>query len=74
MILSFLVPAGKNERFAPGAGDSLPGTDFTFKVPGRDDTTGRILKAEVIADGFSMRVQVEVPDFNIGEYYETPGM
>lgn len=64
MITSFLVPAGKDERFAPGAGDLLKGTDFTFKVPGQDDRTGRVLNAEVIADGFAMRIQVEIPDFN----------
>lgn len=64
MIMSFLIPAGKDERFAPGAADSLPGTDFTFKVPGQDDRTGQVLKAEIIADGFAMKVEVEIPDFN----------
>lgn len=66
MLISFRMPAGRYERFAPSAADSLEGTEFIFKAPGQEDTTGRVLSAKVVEDGSAIELKVEVPNETIG--------
>ncbi len=58
-MLSFEVPAGRHERFAPEAAESMVGQETVLNEPGKPPTTVRIVSAEVVRGGAAVRLIVE---------------
>lgn len=55
-------PAPDGDRFAPGAFDRAIGTEFTMTgLGGRTEGTGRLVEAEVVADGSAVVLTLDVP-------------